>query len=230
MDCVADEPVSTGPLESVVPCEALPSASAALCMNCEVRARCLGGIAAEAGTTQLKAVLAGRRALRVREVLMEADEGQGLVYAVRSGSLVSSIRRADGEEVRGFHFPGEMVGLERPAKGKLRPTIAAMEDTQVCVMRMAPRAGEAAGLRAVLSRLWDMMSCEVLRERAHQALLATLPPQQRVAAFLASVTQRMRGRRGRLPPGLAGAAIASYLRVPPDTVADGLHAFFAQQQ
>jgi CRP/FNR family transcriptional regulator len=230
MDCIADEPVSTGPLELFVSREAPPSASATLCMNCEVRTRCLGGVAAEAGTTQLRAVLAGRRTLRLGETLYEPEDRFRVVHAVRSGSLMSFVRRADGEVVRGFHFPGEMVGVDGMASGSQRVTVSAMEDTQLCVIRFAPRTGDAAGLRAVLARLWDMMSCEVMRARAHDALLATLAPQQRVAAFLASVSRRMRGRRGRLPPGLAGGAIASYLRVPPEAVADGLHAFFAQQQ
>jgi len=64
-----------------------------------------------------------------------------------------------------------------------------------------------------------MMSCEVVRERTHHALLATLPASRRVRAFLASVASRMR-RRGTagLPLALTEADVASYLGLPVDGV------------
>jgi len=197
--------------------------SGSLCMSCQVRTRCLGGIAAEAGTAQLQGILTGRRALRVQEILYRPDDEFEYIYAVRSGALVSVDEGEHGDEVLGFHFPGEVVGVDGMASGRHRVTVRALGDTQLCAMRFAPRAGDAPGVRAFLSRLWDMMSCELVRERAHQALLATLPPQRRVAAFLASAAARMR-RHGplRLPPGLSGGAIASYLRVAPEAVAAAL--------
>jgi len=203
---------------AMAPAAATGKVSASLCMNCQVRTRCIGGIAAEAGTVQLQGVLTGRRTLRVREVLDRPDEEFDTVYAVRSGALVSVDER-DGQ-VLGFHFPGEVVGADGMASGGQAVSLRAMEDTQVCALRFAPRAGDAAGVRALLSRLWDMVSCELVRERAHQALMATLPPQRRVAAFLASAAARMRGRNPlRLPPGLVGGEIASYLHVSPEAVA-----------
>lgn len=194
-----------------------PPASGSLCMRCEVRAHCLGGIAAEAGTAQLQGILSGRMSLRLHEVLYRPGEAFEHVYAVRSGVLRSTARRDDGEQVVGFHFPGELVGVDGMAAGRQRTTVMALGDAQVCVLRFAPRAAEAAGGRAFLARLWDMMSCELLRERAHQGLLATLSPPQRVTAFLASVAGRMRGK-GRGPLPLAAEDVASYLRVAPETV------------
>jgi CRP-like cAMP-binding protein len=75
-----------------------------------------------------------------------------------------------------------------------------------------------------MARLWDMMSCAVVRERAHKALLATLAPRERVFAFVASVAARMGARgQGRLPPGLSGADMASYLEVPQEGIDAALH-------
>ena len=192
--------------------------SASLCMSCQVRTRCIGGIAAEAGTAQLQGVLVGRRTLRMRETLQRPDEDFDTIHAVRSGALVSV--DGGGGQVLGFHFPGEVLGGEGMASGRPEVTVRAMEDTHVCTLRFAPRPGDAPGVQALLSRLWDMASCELLRERAHEASLATLPPLRRVAAFLASAATRMRGRQPlRLPPGLPGGEIASYLRVSPQAVA-----------
>src|SRR5690349_4120641 len=98
MDCTAEPAAFCSPPDTVA-APARAAASATLCMNCEVRARCLGGVAAEAGTAQLQGILAGRQVLRVRELLYEPDDPFHYVYAVRSGALASSVRTADGEQV-----------------------------------------------------------------------------------------------------------------------------------
>ena len=80
------------PVETSLP--APSPTSGVLCMRCEIRARCLGGVAAEAGTAQLQGVLAGRVALLRSEVLYGPGEALRHVYVVRKGTLRSSVRRA----------------------------------------------------------------------------------------------------------------------------------------
>lgn len=195
--------------------------SASLCVACEQRDRCLGGVSARSGTAQLQGILAGRPSLLAREILYRPDEAFATVYAVRSGSLMSTVRGERGEAVLGFHFPGELVGLDGIATGRQQVTVTALEDTQVCALRFAPRQGDPSDARPFLARLWDMMSCQLVRERAHQTLLATLPPMARVSAFLASVAARRRHRRS-LPPALSAAEMASYLRLPEAAVQSAL--------
>ena len=223
MECIAEPAADRGPPDTVTAAAAAAvassGASATLCMNCEVRASCLGGIAAEAGTAQLKGILAGRVALQVREVLQQPEDGFATVYAVRSGALLSATLGEDGRQVVGFHFPGELVGADRMLAGGQRITVSAMADSQLCALRFAPGGNEAPGARAILARLWDMMSCELVRGRAHHAMLATLPPGKRVTAFFASVRTRLRSRAPlRLPPAMGAREIASYLGVAPELV------------
>jgi len=196
-----------------------PASTATLCMNCDVRSRCLGGAAAEAGTSQLRGILAGRHRLRHLEALYQPGEPFEYVYAVRSGTLKSVVRGGGAEQVRGFHFPGELVGVDGMGNGRHRLAVMALGEVQVCAVRFAPHGGDCKGARALLSRLWDMMSCEVVRERTHHALLATLPASRRVRGFLASVASRMcrRGTAG-LPPALTDADVASYLGLQPEVV------------
>jgi CRP/FNR family transcriptional regulator len=215
---------SDGPGAGAVPRDDEPAPTAILCMNCDVRARCLGGAAAEAGTSHLRSILAGRRSLRRMEVLYEPGDAFEHVYAVRTGTLKSVVQGGGEEQVRGFHFPGELVGVDGMADGSHRVALVALEDAQLCAVRFVPRGGDCDGARALLSRLWDMMSCELVRERTHHALLATLPASRRVRAFLASVAARMRRRRDTpdLPPALARADVASYLGLPTDVVGAAL--------
>lgn len=198
---------------------ARPRSCASLCMACALRDRCLGAVAAQAGTAQLQGILAGRPSLLAREILYRPGDAFTTVYAVRSGALMSTVHGEGGEAVIGFHFPGEVVGVDGMAGGRHRVTVTTVEDTQLCALRFAPRTSDASDARAFFSRLWDMMSCELVRERAHQSLLATLPPARRVAAFLASIAGRRRDRSPKpLPPALSTAEMASYLRLPEGAV------------
>lgn len=199
----------------------LPLDHASLCVTCRVRHLCLGGVASEIGTTQLRTFLAGRRRLRAGETAYRRNEPFVYLYAVRSGSLKSAVPRAQGEQVGAFHLPGEVVGADALASGRHRATVTALEDTELCVVRYEPWRAAQPSTRGFLGRVWDMMSRELLREWRHRIALAALAPQERVASFLAAMTPRLRARgpfsrEPALP--MTPADIASYLEVPIETV------------
>jgi CRP/FNR family transcriptional regulator, anaerobic regulatory protein len=201
--CASIEAVSaSAPLEG----------GATLCMACPVRESCIGRVAAQVGTRHLATLLVGRRRLQAGEVMYLSGQAFVSLYAVRSGSLKSTGPEQDGERVRGFHFAGEMVGADGLAQGRHTATVTAMEDTEVCALRFC-----ASGGRAYLGRLWDMMSRDLLSQRARAIRLASMPPQQRVTALLATLARRVRrpgapAREHRLR--LSPSDVAGYLRVP----------------
>lgn len=199
----------------------LPLDHASLCVACRVRHLCLGGVASEIGTTQLRTFLAGRRRLRAGETAYRRNDAFVYLYAVRSGSLKSVTPQAQGEQVGAFHLPGDVAGADALASGRHRATVTALEDTELCVVRYEPWRAAQPSTRGFLGRVWDMMSRELLRECRHRMALATLMPQERVASFLATLAQRLRARgqpsrEHQLP--MTRADIASYLEVPVETV------------
>jgi CRP/FNR family transcriptional regulator len=212
---------------SVASSALLPLDHASLCVTCRVRNLCLGGVGSEIGTTQLRALLAGRRRLRAGETVYRRNDPFVYLYAVRSGSLKSVAPQAHGEQVTAFYLPGEMVGGDALASGQHRATVTAMEDTELCAIRYEPWKSAQPATRAFLGRVWDMMSRELLRERAHRMTLDALTPQQRVWTFLVAMTQRLRARGYssrdfHLP--MSRVDIASYLDVPLETVGRALTA------
>ena len=183
-------------------------------MTCPVRAQCLGGVAQQAGTHDLLAVLAGRRLLPAGEAIVLPRGG---ICVVRRGSLKSLTLGAEGGQVRGFHFPGEAVA----AGARVGLPIVALEDAELCIMRTGPSDGVGRPDSACLGRLWDMRSRELLRERSQAGGLAALSPVRRITAFLAELALRARvpGVSSRvLQLHLSAADIGGYLHVPTDTV------------
>ena len=203
------------------------AATGSLCMNCRVRSACIGGVAAAAGTTQLRSVLLGRRRLKPGEAIYREDEHFTVLYAVRSGSLKSAARRGDGEQVLGFHLPGEVVGVDGIAHARHAATVTALEDTDLCAIRYGAYEPTQPGARAFFGKLWDMMSTQLVQERTHAALLAGLNANQRVSAFLVTMSARMRARgysSREFHLRMSRAEIGSYLGVTMETVSRTLSA------
>ena len=85
----------------------------------------------------------------------------------------------------------------------------------------------AQELRAFFGKLWDMMSTQLVQERTHAALLAGLNANQRVSAFLVTMSARMRARgysSREFHLRMSRAEIGSYLGVTMETVSRTLSA------
>jgi CRP/FNR family transcriptional regulator len=231
MECsAADAPTGAegdrAPLRAAPPW--VPAAQGSLCVTCRVRSQCLGDVAAEEGTTQLRGVLLGRRRLRAGEVVSCQDEPLRYLHLVRSGSLKSTSPQREAARVVGFHWPGEVAGCDPVASQRAAVTLTALEDTELCVVRYPANEGGDPGARAFHGRLWDMVSRELVRERALAGWLLALPPNRRLAAFLANAAARMRARGfaardSRLH--MSAADIASYLGVTLESVESSLSLF-----
>ena len=199
----------------------LPLADASVCVNCRLRGSCLGGVAAEAGTSQLRRVVAGRRRVRASEAAYREGDPFAYLYVVRSGSLKSASRLLSGERVLDFHLPGELVGTDGLAGDVHAATLTALEDSELCAICYDACTSADRGALAFFGRLWDMMSRDLVRQSAHSALLATLSANQRVSAFLVALSGRLRARgysAHEFHLRMSRAEIGSYLGVTMETV------------
>ena len=114
----------------------------------------------------------------------ENDEIDG-IYAVKSGSLKTSISNSDGQEqILEFHLPGDMLGFDAFNQGIHTCNATALEDTLLCKIPMDTfdtLCEQLPGLRRELRH-------QVGKEIAHtQSLLLSLGQQQtdeRLATFL----------------------------------------------
>ena len=202
------------------------------CSACHLRDLCLPAGLAAAELSQLDGLMFGRRRVQEgRVVFREGDRFQYL-YAVRSGTFKSTLTLLDGrEQVTGFPMAGELMGLDGVASGQHASNAIALEDAEICSIpygHLSELAAEHPGLQQVVSRL---MSREIVREHGLMALLGMMNAEERVAAFLLNVSQRLKAR-GWSPREfhlrMTRADIGSYLGMKLETVSRTLSAF--QQQ
>lgn len=113
------------------------------------------------------------------------------IYSVRYGSVKTQIEDAAGHmQITGFHLPGEMIGLDGMLHGQHVSTALAMEDTEVCVIRLSQIDHIAAQLPSLQHQMRRLMSRELERSYQMLASLGSLQSEQRLAGFLLNLSQR----------------------------------------
>jgi CRP/FNR family transcriptional regulator len=127
--------------------------------------------------------------------LYSKGDALNFLHAVRTGTLKSCLSLPDGrEQVTGFHMAGEVVGLDGVAGGCHRCTVIALEDTYTYAIAYPLVLDSPADAASVHSDLHRLLSLEITRGHWHMVLLAQLGAQERLAAFLMDLSQRLAAR------------------------------------
>ena len=204
------------------------------CVPCQLREECIAGCMARSAPHSAGQLLIGRRRVRKGEYLYREGQPFRFIYAVRYGTLKTAFALDDGDEqVSGFFFAGELIGLEGLARGRHVSHAAALEDSEVCCIPYEEMARMTAvgDAPAPALRLAQLVSSELVRDQAAKAIAALRQAEPRVAAFLLMLSGRMRGR------GLSGsefelrmsrAEIGSYLGLTLESVSRAFASFAAQ--
>ncbi len=120
-----------------------------------------------------------------------ADPVEG-IYGLRSGSIKTQLEDAKGNiQITGFLLPGEILGMDSLHEDSHRSHAIALEDSEVCVIRLEDMDRLAKHLPILQQQFRRLMSKEI--NRAHQLMLtlAGLRSEQRLAAFLLNLSQRL---------------------------------------
>jgi CRP/FNR family transcriptional regulator len=139
---------------------------------------------------------------------------------------------ADGrEQISGFYMAGELMGLDGVANGEHASSATALEDTEVCAIPYAHLTELAAGNAGMQHMLSRLMSREIVREHSLMVLLGSMNAEERLAAFLLNLSQRLNARgysATEFHLRMSRAEIGSYLGMTLETVSRTFSTF--QQQ
>ena len=214
--------------------EALPGAPVSTdCSHCHLRELCLPCGMNNPDVQRLDSMHFVRRRIKAGQPLYHAGETFNFIHAVRTGTFKSSLVTSDGrEQVSGFHMAGEMMGLDGLADGRHASSSSALEDAEVCAipyLKLNEMAVGNPGMQHVVSR---MMGREIVREHSLMLLLGSMNAEERLAAFLLNLAQRMQVRgfsAAEFHLRMSRAEIGSYLGMKLETVSRTFSAFQAQR-
>ena len=165
------------------------------CSNCNMRELCMPiGLDAD----ELKRVdelVTKRPFVKRGSALFRAGDKFTAMYAIRSGFLKTCITSEDGRsQVTGFQMAGEIVGLDGIATDLHTCDAIALEDTEVCALPFERLEEIAREVQALQHHIHKIMSREIVREHGVMLLLGNMRAEEKLAAFLLNLVQRLHAR------------------------------------
>lgn len=160
------------------------------------------------------------RTLRRGQHLYWPGDTPNSVYSVHRGALKTyRVSHDSSEWIGGFHFPGEVLGLDSLIDRPVRCGAVALNTVMVCLIPV-PTLVECLGRsEALRSQLLDRFGDEITRLEEHLSLDA-LSAEQRLSAFVLWVFDKLSdgsARRTMCLP-MSHKEIGNYLRLVPETV------------
>ena len=192
------------------------------CSSCNLRELCLPVGMSNDQLEQLDTMVATRRSVGRGESLFHSgDEFQSL-YAVRTGFFKTCVSSEDGrDQVTGFQMAGELLGLDGIGTERHTCDAVALEDSQVCVIPYHQLEDLSREFSDLQRQFHKIMSREIVRDHGVMLLLGSMRAEERLAAFLLNLTQRLK-TRGFSPTALilrmTREEIGSYLGLKLETV------------
>ncbi len=199
------------------------------CSNCNLRELCMPISFDQDDMKKLDQVVATRHQVKQGELLFRDGDAFKSLFAIRTGFFKTSVSTADGhEQVTGFQMAGEIIGLDGIVNDQHSCNAVALEDAEVCVMPFA-NVEELSREFPVLQRhVHKIMSREIVRENSMMLLIGNMRSEERLAAFLLNLVQRLHARgfsQTEIVLRMSREEIGSYLGMKLETVSRAFSKF-----
>ena len=165
------------------------------CSSCNLRELCLpmGLNAQEMG--QLDTLISTRKRVKRGDALFSVGDRFTSLYAIRSGFFKTCVTTADGrDQVTGFQMAGEIIGLDGIVSDRHACDAVALEDAEVCVMPFDQVEELSRQFTPLQHHVHRIMSREIVRDHGVMLLLGSMRAEERLAAFLLNLVQRLQAR------------------------------------
>ena len=157
-----------------------------LCSSCSLRELCLPVGLLPNEFAQLDAVIRQSRRLKKGEYLFRTGEPFASLFAIRAGFFKTTVASQDGrDQVTGFFMSGELIGMDGICSHVHSCDAVALEDSEVCELPFS---------HSLRSHFFRLMSREIVRDQGVMLLLGNMRAEERLAAFLLNLSQRLYSR------------------------------------
>jgi CRP/FNR family transcriptional regulator len=170
---------------------AVPSTAPVACSSCCLKGVCLPCDLGASDLDRFDQIATAKRRVSRGASLYHAGDAFASLYAVHSGAFKTvGVSRQGDEKITGFHLPGELLGLEAICGGRHGYNAVALEDSEVCAIPFAQLEQLAMTIPALQHQLLRLVSGDISRDQGLMLLLGSMTAEQRLAAFLLSLSRR----------------------------------------
>jgi CRP/FNR family transcriptional regulator len=192
------------------------------CSQCNLRELCMPAGLTASELDRLDELVTTRRRVRKGAALFRTGQPFESLFAIRAGFFKTCLASDDGrDQVTGFSMAGEIMGLDGVALDRHTCDAVALEDAEVCVMPFGRMTELSRDFPALQRHVHRIMSREIVREHGVMLLLGSMRAEERLAAFLLNLLQRLHGRgfsATELVLRMTREEIGSYLGLKLETV------------
>lgn len=191
------------------------------CTNCGIYQLCYS-VGGDTDLSVLDTLVKTRKTMKRGDLLYRAGDQFRAIYAIRGGSVKSSIVTGDGRvQVTGFHVAGKVLGLDSILTNHYNCDVTAMETTGVCEVPYSRFEELGREIPDLQNKMLKIMSQEILDIRELMILLGKMKGEERLATYLLSMANGL-GKRGspsaKFKMSMSRSDIANYLGLAEETI------------
>ncbi|MES9843679.1 MAG: fumarate/nitrate reduction transcriptional regulator Fnr [Candidatus Sedimenticola sp. PURPLELP] len=166
------------------------------CKNCSLVTLCLPMGLEPDDVDKLDEIVKRNRPLHRGDHLFREGDKFHSLFVVKTGSVKTYAPSEDGgEQVLGFHLPGELIGLDAIEKEQHHCSAKVLETSAVCEIPFTNLEQLSSQVPSLQHQMYRLLSREIGHDEDMLTLLGKRSAEERLAAFLLSLSERFK-RRG----------------------------------
>lgn len=165
------------------------------CQDCSLFRLCLPLGLHSDDLAQLDQIIKRSQSYKRSQSLFSVDNKFTSLYVVRSGSFKTSISASNGrDQVTGFYFPGEFIGLDAIHQQTYQSNAKALESSSVCELPFESLQELGKDIPQLQVQLLTRLSKELSGDKGLMLLLGKKTAGEKIATFLLSLSKRFSDR------------------------------------
>ncbi|MTI63008.1 fumarate/nitrate reduction transcriptional regulator Fnr [Methylophaga sp.] len=165
------------------------------CRECSLYRLCLPLGLHSNDLAQLDKIIKRSQGFTRGEALFASDTPFKSIFVVRSGSFKTTVQASDGrEQVTGFYFPGEFIGMDAIYEQAYKSTAKALESSSVCELPFEKLQEFGTTMPQLQVQMMSRLSKELSGDKTLMFLLGKKTAEEKLATFLLSLSRRFQDR------------------------------------
>lgn len=165
------------------------------CQECSLYRLCLPLGLHSKDLAQLDIIIKRSKSNKRGESLFTSQQPFTSLYVVRSGSFKTTISASNGrDQVTGFYFPGEFIGLDALYQSSYQSNAKALETSSVCELPYDSLQEISKDMPQLQIQLLTRLSKELSGDKNLMLLLGKKTADEKLATFLLSFSKRFSDR------------------------------------
>ena len=191
------------------------------CTNCGIYQLCYS-VGGDTDLSALDILVKNRKTIKRGDSLYRTGDQFRSIYAIRGGSVKTSILANDGRiQVTGFHVAGKVLGLDAIVTSQYNCEATALEATGVCEIPFRRFEELSKEIPNLQYNMLKIMSQEILDNRELMMLLGKMNGEERLATYLLSMSNGLE-KRGlssiQFNMSMSRSDIGNYLGMAEETI------------